>query len=261
MEFGISDEEGERSEGLAPEMLRRQRGEEFEAKQAALGKRTLTIVIRVAVLLVLSGAAGAALKFTEYGVFGIYFWERYLPEAGDAQLARTTIEKAEKIAGSDTYADAKRALKELGESRGSAGLNRELLARSLVHEALFVTRFGEDANSSARSAALAKRLEERSWKAPGVELARAADAARRGQWAEVSEWLGAARGAGGRDPDVELLAGEAALAQSKPAEADKAFGKALAQGGGARAQWGLARVALAGQDREAQMPRSTRRSS
>jgi predicted Zn finger-like uncharacterized protein len=252
MEFGISGEEGGRGMSLPPEVLRRQRGEEFEAKQAARGQRTITIVMRVAILLVLLGAGGAALTFTSYGVFGIYYWEHLLPEAGDPQFARSAIEKAEKIAASDTYVDARRSLKELGDARGKAGLNRELLTRSLLHHALFIVRFGEDPNVAAHAAAISKRLEERSWKAPGMDLARAADAARRKQWADVDTAVAAALAQGPTDPYPQLIAGEAALARGKLDAAEKSFGKALQLGGGTRAQWGLARVALQRTDFEAQ---------
>jgi tetratricopeptide (TPR) repeat protein len=251
MEFGISGEDGERA-SLPPEVLRRQRGEDFEAKQAARGRRTVTIFLRVAILLGVLGAGGAALTFTEYGVFGIYFWERWLPEAGNAQFARGAIEKAEKIAASDAFVDVKRSLKELGEARGKAGLNRDLLTRSLMHQSLSIVRFGEDPNAAAHAAAILKRLEERSWQAPGIDLARAADAARRKQWREAAAPLERARAQAGSDPYVELIAGEVALAESKKDAAEKAFAKALQLGGGARAQWGLARIALLGSDLEAQ---------
>jgi tetratricopeptide (TPR) repeat protein len=251
MEFGISGEGGERT-SLPPEVLRRQRGEEFEAKQAARGRRTITIVLRVAMLLFLLGAGGASLTFTEYGVFGMYYWERWLPEAGSPQFARSAIEKAEKIAQSDNYVDVRRSLKELGGARHKTGLNRELLSRSLMHQSLFVTRFGEDANASAHAAGILKRLEERSFQAPGIDLARAADAARRKHWAEVEAPLARARAQAGSDPYVELIGGETALALGKLDAAEKAFGKALQLGAGARAQWGLTRVALQRPDLEAQ---------
>jgi tetratricopeptide (TPR) repeat protein len=252
MEFGISGEAAERAGSLPPEVLRRQRGEDFEAKQAARGQRTLTNFLRVAILLVVAGAAGAALTFTEYGVFGVYFWERWLPEAGDPQFARSAIEKAEKIAATDNYVDVKRSLKELGEARGKAGLNRELLTRSLLHQSLFIVRFGDDPNTAAHLAAIMKRLEERAFKAPGMDLARAADAARRKQWHDVEAPLERARAQAGSDPYVELLAGEMALVDGKLDAAEKAFGKALQLGGGTRAQWGLARIALRRSDVEAQ---------
>jgi len=245
MEFGISgDEEGRAS--LAPDALRRQRGEDFEARQAASRKRTVTIIVRLAALLVLLTAGSAALAFTEYGIFGIYYWEKWLPEAGDPEFARSAIQKAEKMAASDTYADVQRSLKELGAARAKAGINRQLLSRGLLHEALSIVRFGEDPTSAARAVAILKRLDERSGKAPEMDLARATDAARRKAWADAGKLIGP------RDPYVELLAGEVALAQNKMDDAEKAFAQALKLGGAARAQWGLARVMLTRDDKEAQ---------
>jgi predicted Zn finger-like uncharacterized protein len=251
MEFGISgDEEGRAS--LAPDALRRQRGEDFEARQAASRKRTVTIIVRLAALLVLLTAGSAALAFTEYGIFGIYYWEKWLPEAGDPEFARSAIQKAEKIGATDTYADVQRSLKELGAARAKAGINRQLLTRGVLHESLSIVRFGEDPAAAARAVAILKRLEERSGRAPEMDLARAADAARRKAWTDAEGKLAAARSQGPRDPYVELLAGEVALAQGKTDEADKAFAQALKLGGGARAQWGLARVAITRDDKEAQ---------
>jgi predicted Zn finger-like uncharacterized protein len=251
MEFGISgDEEGRAS--LAPDAMRRQRGEDFEARQAASRKRTVTIIVRLAAMLVLLTAGSAALAFTEYGIFGIYYWEKWLPEAGDPEFARSAIQKAEKMGASDTYADVQRSLKELGAARAKAGINRQLLSRGLLHEALSIVRFGEDPASAARAVAILKRLDERSGKAPEMDLARGADAARRKAWGEAEKLLGAARQQGPRDPYVELLAGEVALAQNKIDIAEKAFAQALQLGGTARAQWGLARVALARDDKDAQ---------
>jgi predicted Zn finger-like uncharacterized protein len=253
MEFGISGDEAARGLAIPPEMLRKQRGEEFEAKQAERGRRSITILVRVAILLVLLIGGGAGLTFTEYGVFGIYYWERWLPEAGDPQFARQAIEKSEKLASSDTYVDVRRSLKELGQARRKAGLNRELLTRSLLHESMLIIRFGDDPTSAAHVGAIMKRLEERSFRAPGMQLARAADAARRKKWSEVQAPLEQARGEGHVDPYVELLSGEVALATGKLAEADKAFGKALQLGAGTRAQWGLARTAMMRSDVDAQV--------
>jgi cellulose synthase operon protein C len=243
MEFGISGEEEKAVLSLPPEVLRRQRGKDFEARQKAIGRRTLAIVLRLAAVLVVAVGIGASLAFTEYGVFGIYYWERWLPEAGDPQFARSAIEKAEKIAATDTYVDVKRSLRELREARRKTGLNRELLTRSLVHEALFTLRFGDDADSAAHAAALHKRLEERSFRAPGADLGRAADAARRKQWREAEALLAQARKDAKDELYAELLAGEVALAQGKLNDAEKAYAKALQLGGKARAQWGLARIA------------------
>ncbi|HEX7479532.1 MAG TPA: tetratricopeptide repeat protein [Polyangiales bacterium] len=246
MEFGIA--EGAEEEGgfaLPPEILRRQRGEDADATEAARGKRAVYVLAGVAIVLVVLGGAGAALGLTDYGFFGIYYLERYLPEAGDAKFAHDAIARAEKTAATDTYRDARRALNLLGEARHKAGLNRELLTRSLLHEALFLVRFGGETAGSGHLAALLSRLDERHGLAPGMDLARAADAARRQAWGDVDSALTAARAQTPSDPYVDLVAGESALRQGKLVPAEKAFALALKHGGGARAQWGLARVAIA----------------
>jgi cellulose synthase operon protein C len=250
MEFGIA---GDAEDGFAlpPEILRRQRGEAAQAADVARGKRALHVLIGVAIVLGVFGALGAGLGFTDYGYFGVYFLERYLPEAGEPRFTREVIARAEKTALTDTYRDARRALALLGEARHKTGINRELLTRSLLHEALFLVRFGADPNSSAHIAAILSRLEERHGLAPGMDLARAADAARRQSYADAEKFLNSARSEAPRDPYVGLLAGEIALRQGKLAEADKAFAEALKSGGGARAQWGLARVTLARTDEAA----------
>ncbi len=251
MEFGMSGDDADRA-SLAPEALRRQRGEDFEARQAASRKRTVTIVVRLAAFLVLLTAGAATLAFTEYGIFGVYYWEQWLPEAGDPEFARAAILKAEKIAAADTYTEVQRSLKELGAARSKAGINRTLLSRGLLHESLYVVRFGDDPGASSRAAAILKRLEERSGKAPEMDLARAAYAARRKAYPDAMKSLALARKQGPRDPYVELLAGEVALVQSKLDDAERSFAQALKLGGAARAQWGLARVAIARGDKEAQ---------
>jgi predicted Zn finger-like uncharacterized protein len=255
MEFGIAAGEGESEAGdgfaLPPEILRRQRGEAAQAADVARGKRALNALIGVAVALVVLGGVGAGLGLTDHGFFAIYFLERYLPEAGEPRLTREGIARAEKTAVSDTYRDARRSLVLLGEMRRKTGLNRELLTRSLLHEALFLLRFGGDSNSSAHMAAILARLEERHGLAPGMNLARAADAARRQAFGDAEKFLSSARTEAPRDPYVGLLAGEVAMLQGKLAEAEKAFAQALEHGGAARAQWGLARVALARTDETA----------
>jgi tetratricopeptide (TPR) repeat protein len=126
------------------------------------------------------------------------------------------------------------------------GLNRELLARSLMHEAFFQVRFGEDAESAARSAAILARIDERGGDAPGMSLARAAHALAGGDPAAALSSLGGAEN--GTDPYASLIAGYAMLAQAQPAEAAAAFRRSLENGGAARAQWGLARALLAAGD-------------
>jgi|GEM_PF-573170 len=250
MEFGIAP--GDENLGLPPELLRRNKGEAEQAEEAASGKRALRVLIGVAAGLVLLGGAGAAMGLTDHGFFAVYYLERFLPEAADARFAHEAITRAEKTASTDTYRDVQRGLKVLGDSRHKAGLNRELLTRSLLHESLYDVRFGSHASSAAHSAAILARLEERHGRAPGMELGRAADAARRGDYAEAERKLEAARAESGEDAYFALLEGEVAMRQNKLAEADKAFARGLKQGGAARAQWGLARVAFARTDVAAQ---------
>ncbi|HEX2677591.1 MAG TPA: hypothetical protein VHM19_13150, partial [Polyangiales bacterium] len=246
MEFGMS--EGGSDVALPPEMLRRQRGEDPEADQAARSKRAVQLVAAVAIVLAVIGGVGGALGFTNYGYFGVYYLERFMHGNGDATFVHGAIDRAQRTAATDTFRDAHKSLTELGIARKTAGLNRELLTRSLLHESLFLVRFGSETNSSAHVAHILQRLQERHNAAPGIELALAADAARRQAWNEVDPLLAVARAQTPNDPYVDLVAGEVAIRQGKLAEADKAFGLALKHGGAARAQWGLARVAIAKND-------------
>ena len=257
MEFGIDGEAGAEGEGegtfsLPPDVLRRQRGEEFEAKQAAAGRRTTTVVGVVGVVAIVAMAVGGALgAFTHYGYFGQYLLEQYMPEAGTPDFTRQAIKRAEKMASADTFADIRGALKVLGEARGKASLSRGLLSRSVIHEGLYQLRFGDDQQSSGHIIAIMKRLEDRGGEAPEMELARAADAARRKKFGEALDLVEQARPKAGSDPYIDLFVGEIALSQGKPKVADKAFGKALKNGGGARAQWGIARAAATASDQKA----------
>jgi tetratricopeptide (TPR) repeat protein len=247
MEFGFTQEplelEEEPSSALAPEILRRQRGAEFEAKQEAQSKKSLRVAIKWGSLVVVMALAGLALGQTEYGMFGIYSLEQYLPSAADPAFASAAIKKAEKLASTDTYSDVRRSLKSLAEARHRAGLNRAVLAASLLHESLYLARFGRDSASSARAAAIVARLEERGGKAPGMALARAADTLQRGELDAAEKHLQTARRLSPSDAYLELVAGELALRRENFDAADKAFSRSLALGGAARAQWGLARTA------------------
>ncbi|MDH5676905.1 MAG: tetratricopeptide repeat protein [Myxococcales bacterium] len=251
MEFGIDGSEDDVGIEGGGER-RRRRGQDFEAREAARRKRRMVVLSGLAATVILLAAGGAALSWTPYGIYGQYLWEGYLPEAGSPQFARSAIEKAEKLAMSDTYPDALRSLSELGSARKAASLNRDLWARSIVHEALFVLRFGDDTVSAGRAAALTKRLNERSYEVAGAALPRAAEAARKRDWAAFNGHIQAARGQAPRDPYVELLAGEAALAEGKLEPAKAAFEKALSLGAGTRAQWGLVRILAASDDLDAQ---------
>lgn len=248
MEFGIPDLDpvalDQAAMGLPPDILRRQRGIEFEAKREARARKTLKIAIRIGVVLLVIAGAGLSLGLTEHGVFGIYYFERYLPSAGTTAIARNTIKKAEKRALTDTYRDVRKSLSILGKARARIGLNRQLLTRSLVHESLFIVRFGQHSPSSARAAAIVKRLQERHLKAPGIDLALAAEALQRADLSQAQNHLQKARAKNPSDAYAELIAGELALRQNKLDVAKGAFEKALRLGGGARAQWGIARAII-----------------
>jgi predicted Zn finger-like uncharacterized protein len=259
MELGMEggEEEGQ-TDGkfsLPPEILRRQRGEDFEAKEAQRRRRTIAILVRLLVVALLIVGAGVGTGFlTNYGMFGVFFLERYFPDAGDAVFARGTIERAESLAATDTYADVRRALTELGRARRQKGLNRLVLTRSVVHHALYMVRFGDDAGSASRIAAILRRLEERGFEAEGMELAFAADAARRKAWDEASSHLEKARAATrGEDAYLELTAAETAYAQGRFDVAEKAFQAALKACSCARAQWGLTRILLKKDSRDPQV--------
>ena len=262
MEFGmqgaalLDDEESELDEdamALPPDILRRQRGAEFEAKQQAAMRRSLMLVVKIAVALALIAVAGLGMGMTEHGIFGIYFFEQYLPSASSDEFARDAIADSEKTAADDTYRGSRMALKKLDVARRDRGLNRLLLTRSLMHQSFFLVRFGQHTTNASRAAAIYKRLEERSFVALGMEIAFAADALRKGELDRAAGQLARARAKAPKDPYVHLISGELALRRGKFDEAEKAFQIALTLGGGARAQWGLARVLLNRDDRDAQI--------
>ncbi len=248
MEGGATDEESDLDDedamALPPDILRRQRGAEFEAKQQAAVRRTLLLVVKIAVALGVIAAAGLGMGLTEHGIFGIYFFEKYLPSAGSNEFARDAIADVEKTAVDDTYRGSRSALKKLDMARKDRGLNRLLLTRSLMHQSFFLVRFGLHTENASRAAAIYKRLEERSFVAPGIDIAFAADFLRKGNLDRAGGALSAAAGRSPKDPYVHLIAGELELKRGKLDQAEKAFQKALTLGAGARAQWGLTRVLL-----------------
>lgn len=208
------------------------------------GKSLPAWAIPVALVAVI-GSSGVALGlFTEHGWFGVYLMEQLLPAAGNAEQVRTAIEQAERQAKTDSYVDVRRSLVTLSDARNEAGLNRELLARSLLHEALYQLRFGEDAQSAQRSAAILSRVLERGANVPGLALARAADAARRSELGQAKSLLAQADK---NDRYYGLVAGELALLEKQPEVAASAFGDAVKRGEVARGQWGLARAQLSAQ--------------
>ena len=196
------------------------------------------------VLLTLVGA-GAALGFTPHGFFGRYYLEQFLPDAGSDAETRVVLERAESKAADDRYESVRAGLRELSAARREHGLNRLLLTRSIVHEALFQRRFGESAASRERIARIMGRLEERKFVAPQMELARAAEALSRGDRDVAEAAIELAREEAPDDPYVDLIAAELALMRGAHAPALAAFERAERKGAGARAAYGKARIVLA----------------
>jgi tetratricopeptide (TPR) repeat protein len=204
-------------------------------------RKTNPLAVAVAAVVVIGGA-GAALSATPYGLFGIYEIERHLPAAGSPQAVHAVLAEAEPLLAADTYEESRRALRKLGEARRRMGLNRALLARSALHEALYQHRFGADVASANRISAIFARLEERGETGEGVPLARAAVALWHGRVADAKAAAEAARSTAPDDPWAAIAAGEAALAAGDAEGALSAFRAASTKGGGARALWGIARA-------------------
>lgn len=251
LEFtGLPQDEAEDDLGDLPEVgaegtkRKKKKRSRTRPESGAPPKKKRTGLIALVATLALFVGAGFALKFTPHGMFGIYFVEQFLPEAGSEGSARQAIEAAETAAAPDTYMDARAGLQGLAEARRQEGLNRLLLTRSVVHEALFQIRFGEDLQSQAREQRILERLRIRSNEAPGMSLALAASALSDGELATAASELANARN-GGPDAYVDLVAGELALAQGNHAQAQGDFAQAVEHGAGARGQWGVARAAQA----------------
>jgi cellulose synthase operon protein C len=196
-------------------------------------------LVTTAVLALLVGA-GAALSLTPHGFFGVYFFERFHPSAGDSPQVSAAIEQARQAAGLDTLDEARRGLRALAGARREAGLHRGLLAESLFFEALLQARFGAAPDGASRAAAIHARLEQRGFDAPSADRARAAHALATGNPAEAAALLAGAPAEG--DGWAHVLAGEIALAQGQATQAAAAFGRAVQPGMGARAQAGVARA-------------------
>ena len=213
-------------------------GDEIEAPKRSY-KVAFFLIGLLAVL-----AAGFALKYTKYGLFGSYAFEQILPSSGSAAKVASTIDEANKLAKSDTYTDTRKALKVLGAYRHDAGLNRRLLAWSLLQESLYQVRFGDDRDSSVRSSGIQSRLERRGNSAPAIHLALAALALRKDELSKASVELMQARAQSANDPYFGLVQGELYLAKRDGDKAAKAFQSAIDKGAGARGYWGLARALM-----------------
>lgn len=199
----------------------------------------------VFLVLVMLAGAGAALGFTPHGIFGRYYLEQFLPDAGSEAEALAVFESAERRAADDRYESIRASLKELASARREQGLNRLLLTRSIVHEVLFQRRFGESAASRERIARIMSRLEERKFVAPQMELAKAADALSRGDRDAAESALELAREEAPDDPYVDLIAAELALQRGALGPALVAFERAERKSAGARASYGKARILFA----------------
>ncbi|MEM9070418.1 MAG: tetratricopeptide repeat protein [Myxococcota bacterium] len=182
---------------------------------------------------------GVGLRWTSFGIFGMHYLERFRSEAGDDATIDGILQEAEQLAATDTYQGIRAGLRKLSEARREYFLNRKLLARSAMHEALFQVRFGENPRSQNRERTILERLALRGNDAPGIHLALAASRLRAGD-SSVGLELAEAKSEGPNDPYVNLVAGELALRNGQPDEALAEF--QAGQAGGARWLWGIARA-------------------
>ncbi len=236
------------AEAVTPEASSPAPTKKKQRKKKSDGKPTPFWVWPLALVVLLAGTGVALGLFTNHGWFGVYLVEQMLPAAGDEARVAQAIQQAESVAKSDVQRDLRKSLLALSDARGEAGLNRKLLARSLLHESLYQLRFGDDFNSGQRAVAILTRVMERGTDVPGLTLARAANAARTGDLADANALL--AEVPIDEDPYRGLVAGELALLEKQPSKAAKAFAEAERLGAGARASWGIARAKLAAQATE-----------
>ncbi|MDH5491345.1 MAG: tetratricopeptide repeat protein [Myxococcales bacterium] len=251
LDLGAPLGEGELEFDALPEEAPRVQGAPKRRPRSVAAKRAWwKLPAYTAGILTLLLGVGFALEFTPYGRFGTYFLERFHPSAGDPSATATILEDVDARVALDTFAQTRRAIAELGRARRETGLDRALLSRSLLHEALYQARFGADPYSEGRAEAIRARLAERGFDAPGAELARAADALRLEEHEQTRAHLDRARAEAGDDPFVSIVAGELELAQGEAGEALASFRAAASGGAGARAHWGIARALLAAGEQE-----------
>ncbi len=185
--------------------------------------------------------SGFYLGTTEYGLFGIHLIEPMLSASGDPALVARAIEEAELVAADDTYIAEQQALAKLQEARAVASLNRELVARTLLHQSYNLVRFGPDSESANVADALRVHLKRRGDEAPRVHVALAADALRNADGEGAQSEIALASEDDPADAYVDFVAGEIALKAGDGQSAVDAFGRGLKKHESARAQWGLAR--------------------
>ena len=217
------------------------------------GKRPAWLMKAVAALALLGLLVGIGYYSgtTKYGMFGVHLVEPFLPASGDAVVVTQAVEGAELVASSDTYAATRAALAQLKDAREDAGLNRSLMARSLLHESYYQVRYGQDAEHAETADALRLQLRRRGDEAPRVHVALAADALRNADMMTASSEIALAATDDATDTYVDLVAGEVALRKRDGQAAVVSFQSALKKHESARAQWGIARgLALLGQREE-----------
>ena len=228
-------------------------------------KRPAWLMQAMAVLGVIAAVLGTGfyLGTTQYGLFGIHLIEPFLPASGDEVLVAQTIEQAEMIASSDTYAATRQALTQLEAARDDASLSRSLVARSLLHESYFQVRYGQEAESASTADSLRLHLQRRGDEAPRVHVALAADALRNADTATAGSEIALAAQEDPTDVYLDLVAGELALKARDGQAAVDAFDGAMRKHDSARAQWGLARGyrVLGDRDKAAAAARATQQLS
>jgi predicted Zn finger-like uncharacterized protein len=206
-------------------------------------KRPPWLMKALAVIGAISAVLGAGfyLGTTQYGLFGVYLVEPFLPASGDAVAVAQAVEEAEMIASSDTYAATRQALARLELARDEASLNRSLVARSLLHESYYQARYGQEAESAGIADMLRLHLRRRGDEAPRVHVALAADALRTSDIDTATSEIVLAAQEDPTDLYVDLVVGEIALRAREGQAAVDAFDRAMKKYDSARAQWGLAR--------------------
>ena len=206
------------------------------------------IYVALGLILVIAGVGGA-LTFTPYGPFGTYFVQQQL-HGGDPATVRAAMDSAAEGLRHDTPSSYRETLHTLAVTRGGAEFNRALLARSLYAESLARVRFGPGlAGDSA--ATIATRINQQGGDDPAVALGLAAYRLREGQASSAASLVARARAFAPNDPFVDLLDGEIALAEDRPADASQAFQAAIEHQGGAASRWGFARALSHGDDHAA----------
>lgn len=208
------------------------------------------IVGGVVALLIIGGAA---LQFTPVGAFGHLAISDGVRKGEYLKTSQTSGDAARKKLAADTWAAAKGANDELAETRKKFPRARPLAAMAVFMELSAQVRFGQDIERGARAKLWLAEIP------PNTDVqyhaaAVAAQDALSGDAAKARKSIDAARAKAGSDPitmDLDLLRGEIELQARDLPAAKAAFTRAAgAPSAGARAQFGLARVAYVQKDLE-----------